>query len=148
MYSPIYVMKCDYCVHADEGDDINLSALAPTPLREDEQRRRDSMPELVIWGTTIVAENVRNVFGHFLSEFRLPRVGGRLAGEDNLAFYQQAIEIMHRTGEMILNLNCAHLFSFPPTRTLYFDLRKYPQEVIPIMDRVVQEVHIQCSIAL
>ena len=49
---------------------------------------------------------------------------------------------MHRTGDMLLNLNCSHLKSFPGTRAFYQQLKQYPQELIPIMDRVVHEKYV------
>lgn len=45
----------------------------------------------------------------------------------------------NRIGGSVLNLDCSHLLSFHSTRTLYKQLELFPQEIIPIMDKVVNE---------
>lgn len=44
---------------------------------------------------------------------------------------------------MILNLNCRHLKEEITTKALFEQLIQSPQEIIPIMDAIVNEVYIK-----
>jgi DNA replication licensing factor MCM4 len=39
-----------------------------------------------------------------------------------------------------LNLDCAKLKAFEPSMKLYYQLVRYPQEVIPLMDHALTEI--------
>ncbi|KAH9968450.1 hypothetical protein BGW80DRAFT_1254449 [Lactifluus volemus] len=45
--------------------------------------------------------------------------------------YEGYLKRMRITGEANLNLDCEDLHAFPPSRKLYGQLVKYPQEVLP-----------------
>ena len=52
---------------------------------------------------------------------------------------------MRVTGEANLNLDCENLRAFPPSRKLYGQLVKYPQEVIPAMDQVLKDIMLELA---
>ena len=54
-------------------------------------------------------------------------------------YYHRQMQIMHRTGNNVFNLNASHMMDFIPSNSLYKQLIQYPQEIIPIMDAVVNE---------
>ena len=39
-----------------------------------------------------------------------------------------------------LNLDCENLRSYPPSQKLFHQLKRYPQEIIPLMDHTLTEV--------
>ena len=49
------------------------------------------------------------------------------------------------TGEANLNLDCENLRAFPPSRKLYGQLVKYPQEVVPAMDQVLKDIMLELA---
>jgi DNA replication licensing factor MCM4 len=44
---------------------------------------------------------------------------------------------MHETETYNLNLDCANLLAYPNSKKLYYQLIRYPQEIIPLMDYVL-----------
>ena len=49
---------------------------------------------------------------------------------------------MRLTGETSLNLDVVNLLAYPPSAKLYYQLQKYPQEVIPAMDQALKDLMI------
>ena len=58
--------------------------------------------------------------------------------------YQGYLRKMRLTSQSNLNLDVVNLEAYPPTRKLFTQLMKYPQELVPIMDQVLKD----CMIAL
>ena len=85
----------------------------------------------VIWGTSVDVKQCVEIFRDFLNNFTL--------GNDFEPCYLRQLTIMHRTQNLILNLNCAHLNDYPRTKRFYKQLEQYPQEVLPILDMVLTE---------
>lgn len=57
--------------------------------------------------------------------------------------YLKQLEIMFRIDKFVLDLDCSHLYHNLGTRTLYGQIKKYPQEVVPILDHVINEIFIR-----
>jgi DNA replication licensing factor MCM4 len=105
----------------------------------------------VIWGTNVSILESMSSFGDFLRHFKIkyriaydrehgspwatlpnPEVGERL-------LYQDYLRKMRITTQTNLNLDGINLAAYPPTRKLYTQLIKYPQELVPIMDQVLKD---------
>ena len=86
---------------------------------------------------------------NFLSFYLSPTIPPRVfietfsIGTEFDAHYLKLFEVMHRVENYTLNLNLSHLYHNPGTRTLYGQLRKYPQEVIPIFDFVANDIYVK-----
>jgi DNA replication licensing factor MCM4 len=59
--------------------------------------------------------------------------------------YEGYLRRMRVTGEANLNLDCENLRAFPPSRKLYGQLVKYPQEVVPAMDQVLKDIMLELA---
>ena len=59
---------------------------------------------------------------------------------DDGAHYLRLLHEIEESQVFNLNIDCQDLFCFEPTRKLYLQLIRYPQEMIPIMDLVVDQV--------
>ena len=90
------------------------------------------MRRAVIWGTTVSVDDVFNRFRRFIRDFVDPSVSDE-------PLYLQKLDELIQTGPLNLNIDCAHLSSWPATRRLYRQLLSYPQEIIPLMDLVVNK---------
>lgn len=71
----------------------------------------------------------------------------------NHIIFKKLDEII-QTGASNLNIDCKHLRQFRRTQRMYTQLLRYPQEIIPLMDLVVnqeravrRQVHTICSTA-
>lgn len=82
-----------------------------------------------IWGTNIMTQEAAKHFKYFLNGF--------IIGDDFEPYYVQQMEVMHRTGKFVLNVDCRHLHDFVSTRKLYRQLIDYPQDMFQILDTVV-----------
>ncbi len=85
-----------------------------------------------IWGTTINVDQCYRNFRNFLQQFTV--------GDDFEPYYLRQLEILHRVSRHVLNLNCSHLCNFGAANILYQQLVEFPQEVIPILDLVVNDI--------
>ncbi|KAG7194743.1 DNA replication licensing factor, mcm4 component [Scheffersomyces spartinae] len=117
----------------------SLSSMAPL----------DEGPVRVIWGTNVSINDVADKFRDFLLNFKY-RYRKELDGtnieldqdiseEMDEVFYLNELKAMHSLGLTNLNLDAKNLRAYVPTRSLYFQLINYPQEVIPIMDQSLKE---------
>jgi DNA replication licensing factor MCM4 len=50
---------------------------------------------------------------------------------------------MNQNQNYNMNLDCAKVKSYQPTERLYYQLVRYPQEVIPLMDHVLTDIFIE-----
>ena len=64
-------------------------------------------------------------------------------GNEFEAHYLKQLEVLHRVGTYTLNINCRHLYNNPGTRTLYGQLKRFPQEILPLFDFVANDVFLQ-----
>lgn len=74
---------------------------------EDEAALQQASAETRIWGTELNVAAVSNVFASFLEFY------GAGAGGSGKGYYLQQLEVLHRTGDVLLNLNCSHLKAWP-----------------------------------
>lgn len=122
----------------------NLSSLSSVAL--------DEGPVRVIWGTNVSINDVADKFRDFLLNFKYRyrrELDGRstidaefdddISEEMDDVFYLNQLKDMHSLGLTNLNLDAKNLRAYVPTRSLYFQLINYPQEVIPIMDQSLKE---------
>ena len=89
----------------------------------------------VIWGTSVDVNSCVTLFRDFLNNFHV--------GNDFEPYYIRQLEIMKRTDNLVLNLNCTHLNDYPATKRFYKQLEQYPQEVLPILDMVLTEEYLK-----
>jgi DNA replication licensing factor MCM4 len=106
----------------------------------------------VIWGTNVSLSESMTSFTNFLRNFKIKyRVSwDRDRGlsipalssleESERLLYEDYLRTMRVTGQTNLNLDMVNLQAFPPTRKLYTQLIKYPQEIIPVMDQVLKDL--------
>ena len=109
-----------------------------------------------IWGTTVNLGETMKSFREFLRGFKIKyRVNhdreqgkNRVLGspqEGEVVLYEQYLRRMRQTGEANLNLDMVNLLAYPPSKKLYTQLSKYPQEVIPAMDQVLKDLMLELA---
>ncbi|EGI59140.1 PREDICTED: DNA replication licensing factor MCM4 [Acromyrmex echinatior] len=121
---------------------VNLNETIP---ENDEDREKTSEgengPQLIIWGTSVVVDRIKQQFRRFVTYFIDPEAeNDELPENMNLTepLYLQKLEEIHILEEPYLNINCAHLEAFDAQ--LYNQLVLYPQEVIPAFDLTANEI--------
>jgi len=109
-----------------------------------------------IWGTTVNLGETMKTFREFLRGFKIKyrinhdREQGkhRTLGspqEGEVVLYEQYLRRMRQTGETNLNLDMVNLLAYPPSKKLYIQLAKYPQEVVPAMDQVLKDLMLELA---
>ncbi|KZT64472.1 MCM-domain-containing protein [Daedalea quercina L-15889] len=110
-----------------------------------------------IWGTTVNINVTMQTFRDFLLGFKVKyRVAyDRERGmrtrvlatpeEGEHTLYVTYLRRMRQTGETNLNLDMVNLSSYPPSRKLFSQLVKYPQEVIPALDQVLKDLMLEVA---
>eukprot|EP00045_Choanoeca_perplexa_P011949 m.128406 g.128406 ORF g.128406 m.128406 type:complete len:788 (-) comp15826_c0_seq4:218-2581(-) len=92
---------------------------------------RGNAGRTVIWGTNVNIEDSTARARRFLRDF---------SDEEGLEpRYQRLIKQMADTSEWHVDMDCSHLKLHDPE--LYRQLVRYPQEVIPILDRALADVY-------
>jgi len=114
--------------HGDGGSPVHGGG---GDMRTDDDVDEQPLDNMRIWGTTINVQACASAFKLFLDEFTLH--------DDFDPFYMRRLEVLHRVNKTVLNLNCAHLYDFAPTKVLYQQLVEFPQEVVPVLDLVINE---------
>ena len=59
--------------------------------------------------------------------------------------YESYLRRMRQTGDTNLNLDMGNLLAYPPSKKLYGQLSKYPQEVVPAMDQVLKDLMLETA---
>lgn len=99
----------------------------------------------VVWGTTIQIAETISAFKDFLVNFtpghRKLTEGQEMGEHDMIPLYPRLLQQIHETEVFNMNLDCMNLKCFQPTLTVYYELIRYPQEIIPLMDIVVNEYY-------
>lgn len=106
-------------------------------------------PVRVVWGTNVSIQdsmdNFRKFLENFKSKYRKTLDGDSFApGEGEDLVYVEMLNQMRVLGLSNLNLDAKNLLAYPSTHKLYYQLIKYPQEIIPIMDHTIKD----CMVAL
>lgn len=65
--------------------------------------------------------------------------------ETEITLYENYMRRMRTTGETNLNLDIVNLLAYWPSKKLYGQLTKYPQEVIPAMDQVLKDMMLELA---
>ena len=109
-----------------------------------------------IWGTTVNLTETMKSFREFLRGFKIKyrvnhdREQGKNTAlgspqEGEVVLYEQYLRRMRQTGETNLNLDMVNLLAYPPSKKLYIQLSKYPQEVVPAMDQVLKDLMLEIA---
>ncbi|KAI9464040.1 MCM-domain-containing protein [Lactarius psammicola] len=141
-----------------EADRISLPASSMPPLSAPVQATEDEPDEIrAIWGTTVNLADTMKAFREFIKSFKpkyrvahdrslgLPTKAAASPAAIEVLLYEGYLRRMRLTGEANLNLDCENLRAFPPSRKLYGQLVKYPQEVIPAMDQVLKDIMLELA---
>ncbi|KAI0299383.1 MCM-domain-containing protein [Multifurca ochricompacta] len=128
------------------------------PLSAPAQATEDEPDEIrAIWGTTVNLADTMKAFREFIKGFKpkyrvahdrslgLPTKATTSPAAVQVLLYEGYLRRMRVTGEANLNLDCENLRAFPPSRKLYGQLVKYPQEVIPAMDQVLKDIMLELA---
>jgi DNA replication licensing factor MCM4 len=91
------------------------------------------LDQAVGWGTNNAVREAMRKFRRFLTEFRMD---GDIEEE---SYYMRLLVEIRSTETYNINIDCQNLYNFLPTRRLYEQLVRYPQEIVPIMDLVVHQ---------
>ena len=111
----------------------NLQAYSPNNYErlDDTGFEMNETQPSVIWGTNINIDHCISMFSHFIEHFTIE--------DDAVPYYLTLIDEILQREEVTLNLDCGHLASYALARRLYNHLVEFPQEIIPIMDKVVND---------
>ena len=90
----------------------------------------------VLWGTSINLLEISNKYKSFITNFGVPDSKNK---NDLLNIYLLQIREIKITEQYILNLDGAHINAYD--RVLYLQLISYPNEMIPIMDIVTNQIY-------
>jgi DNA replication licensing factor MCM4 len=112
----------------------------------------------VIWGTNISIADTMAGFRNFLSNFALKyRLWVDGASEDETRLMGEAAEsheclkqlrTMIKLGVKTFNLDTENLKAYPSTRKMWYQLRAYPQEVIPLMDQALKDTMMETALKI
>ena len=91
--------------------------------------------DAVIWGTDVNVNESWKRFEYFLINFKDPN------STDSDAHYLRKLSELRRTGGRNLNVDMQHLRSFSRTRDFARHVKMYPQEMVPLMDMIVNQVY-------
>jgi DNA replication licensing factor MCM4 len=110
-----------------------------------------------IWGTTVNINNTMNVFKDFLKGFKpkyriahdrsqgLPTKASSSPEEVEEVLYETYMRRMRTTGQTNLNLDAINLLAYPPSKKLYTQLIKWPQEIVPTMDQTLKDYMLELA---
>lgn len=143
---------------SSEADRLSLPASSIPPLSAPARGTEDEPDEIrAIWGTTVNLADTMKTFREFVKGFKpkyrvahdrslgLPTKAASSPAAVEVLLYEGYLRRMRVTGEANLNLDCENLRAFPPSRKLYGQLVKYPQEVVPAMDQVLKDIMLELA---
>jgi DNA replication licensing factor MCM4 len=112
----------------------NFDEVLDTDLKSDikSSTQTTQIFETVIWGTNINMDDTKILFIKFIKEYTVQI-------NDNFERkYLNLLDEISITQENILNIDCTDMFDY--NQTLYSQLIRYPQEIIPLMDYLIDEI--------
>ncbi|KAH8829186.1 cell division control protein 54 [Flagelloscypha sp. PMI_526] len=128
------------------------------PVLSQRPQTTDEPDEIrAIWGTTVNLMDIMRLFRDFLTGFKpkyrtaydrehgLPTQPFSSFEQADTLLYDTYLRRMRQTGETNLNVDMTNILSYPPTKKLYTQLQKYPQEVIPAMDQVLKDIMLETA---
>jgi len=95
----------------------------------------------VLWGTNINATDVQMKLKNFINNFVEMKDDADDDEDDKYTaapLYIEKMKEMREAEEVILDVDCDHIFSFD--QGLYRQIEDYPTDIIPIFDLVVSQV--------
>jgi DNA replication licensing factor MCM4 len=130
------------------SDAATFSNLNPVTSDAEAMGGRDDM---VVWGTNISLTDTAHAFSDFLRNFqkkyRMMKDGELPEGSQvpadhpgSAREYQDMMKVMLELGVTTLNLDMRNLKAYPPTQKLWYQMQKFPEEIIPIVDTVIKDV--------
>ena len=100
-----------------------------------------------IWGTTVNIQNSIAMFRDFILNFTLAHLLSdmdQLLGiGDDEPFYHRLLTQLRDAQIFSMNLDAKKLFAYQPARRLYYQLIRYPQEIVPLMDHGLTEIFLE-----
>lgn len=148
------------------GNVPTMSAVSATDDMDDDETANVTS----IWGTSIVLQQSMNLFRDFLHGFKpkyravynqtvakaaieaggvappvMPLYDNLSAAKADTPLYEGYLVQMRQTGQNNLNLDAINVLAYPPSKKLYHQIVNYPQEVIPLMDQVLQDVVVEAA---
>ena len=115
----------------------------------------------IVWGTNVSVREAMRKFRRFLNEFRTDGQlrgssissidNNNLDGVDDMdmddgtpqgdaaanalqqPYYMRLLSEIRKTQTYNININCKNLYDFAPTRSLYQQLVRYPQEIVQLL---------------
>ncbi|KAJ3170456.1 hypothetical protein HK101_011360 [Irineochytrium annulatum] len=152
----------------DDDDDMDEDRRPPAdPTSEGGEAMRPG--RAVIWGTNLNMQEVMETFSAFLTNFtvahkveNIKRICDQLELEgdegqrkmtdqlrayrnytvtekDLAPFYPELLKQMKEQERYSMNLDCANLRYYRPTKNFYQQLIRYPEEIIPMMDYALEQ---------
>ncbi|KAK9475304.1 MCM2/3/5 family-domain-containing protein [Dipodascopsis tothii] len=104
----------------------------------------DQLLYRVVWGTNVSLADSAQAFRGFLlgfrRKYRMVLDGQRISsGDGEELVYRDMLRQMISLGLTNLNLDVQNLRAYPPTKSLYYELVRYPQELVPVMDQTIRD---------
>lgn len=126
-----------------QGDVLPPSSSTGLPPSEmvPPSENSDSVPQVVIWGTSVVLAETKRKFARFIQTFQDADTADdeEFEGLDHSApYYAQRLAEIAISLVPFLNVNASHLARHD--EELYRQLIQFPQEVIPILDMAANEL--------
>ncbi|KAG6883691.1 hypothetical protein C0992_008117, partial [Termitomyces sp. T32_za158] len=162
--TPSRIRRSNYDAPRRNLDDLNSDVshldvpLSSAPALSAQILPSDEPDEIrAIWGTTVNLAETMKLFREFLKGFK-PKY--RVAHdrersvytrtfatpeESEETLYETYLRRMRQVGDTNLNLDMVNLLAYPPSKKLYNQLTKYPQEVIPAMDQVLKDLMLELA---
>lgn len=146
-----------HLLYSSLGSDLPEGAQTPNHQSSAHDPTSDpTAVQRVIWGTNVDVTEAISMFKDFISNFTMAhkiRFMAENSNEmdneaesspsDHLPFYDHYLSelLMHSMNDM--NLDCSNLKAYAPSRKLYNQLIRYPQEIITLLDHALTEVFLQ-----
>lgn len=161
---PMISQKARRASHADMSDNLHSdglrlsTTLSSAPTFSAPVAPSDELDQIrAIWGTTVNISETMKVFREFLRGFK-PKYRMAYDREQNLhtrrfespeegeiVLYETYLRTMRQTGQTNLNLDMLNLLAYPPSKKLFVQLQKYPEEVVPATDQVLKDLMLELA---
>ena len=139
-----------------DGTHMNLPSSSAPQLSMPDAPTDEPAEIRAIWGTTVNLAETMKSFREFMLGFkpkyrvsydkdRGVRTRNLSNEEGEMLLYETYLRRMRQTGQTNLNLDMLNLAAYPPSRKLYTQLIKYPQEVVPAMDQVLKDLMLEIA---
>lgn len=140
--SPIHIPQHEYVVELTPPEvQMTPQSSNPTkklpmdppnlPSEQTSRRSENTKTDTFIWLSNININNIESRFENFLTLFKE-------TGKKDFK-YLTLIEELHMSQETVLNIDCSDMYTFD--KSLYKNLVEYPQEIIPIMDLMINNLY-------